>query len=569
MPTIEFIASVGWLVMGITVVASACTTEPGPPEVQSAELAAPPRDAAAIQRGRQIYMTGKSPSGGKIEAVLAGEVVANAATLPCVGCHGEDGRGRPEGGMAPSTITWEQLGKPYGGRGRDGREHAPYTPDRLGKAIAMGIDPSGNQLLATMPRHRMSLADMDSLVAYLETLGEHDVIGIDEQVITLATILPTLAPLPESAETSSAAEAVLLAYFAEINARGGVFGRRLELEVIRLPRDLGPTRQVELLAAAWVERPSFAVLAPQLGAAEPELLRWLADAGVPVIGPVSSYPSPGTPPMASVFWVDGGIPAQARTLAEFALKPDAPGRRRGVVVFPDRPPERALAEAVLAIWKPGLIESPGRGPGLIESPGRAPGLIEGLAVAVAIGEDPSSADSLAAELLESKPDIVLYLGPAELGLAALTGFANADSRAEPAQILLPGSLAIGDPFSLPDRLDGRIFAAYPWLPDDLDPAALRDYQTLADRHDLPATGRPTQLATLTSAKLLLEGLMRAGRSVTRPTLVSTLDSLREFETGLTPALSFSPNQHIGLHAPRIVRFDLAATRLDVVDLDPE
>src|SRR5512145_2277878 len=49
--------------------------------------------------GRQIYHTGTSPSGEPIGAILGEQrSLLDAATLPCAGCHGADGRGRPEGG---------------------------------------------------------------------------------------------------------------------------------------------------------------------------------------------------------------------------------------------------------------------------------------------------------------------------------------------------------------------------------------------------------------------------------------------------------------------------------------
>ncbi len=513
--------------------ASACSDRSTAPTPEPNSASEPIRDPAAIERGRQIYVTGKSPSGAAIDAVLAGDVVVDAAKVPCVGCHGEDGRGRPEGGMEPSDITWEQLGKPYGGRGGDGREHEAYDAAALRKAIAMGIDPSGNRLAPTMPRHRMALADMDSLVAYLETLGEHHAIGVDEQTITITTLQPPGG--------STTARAVLTAFFSEVNARGGVFGRRLELDVVDLPADAS----VDMLASAWATKPGFAVLAPQLGRGEAELLRWLADAGVPVIGPATLYPDGGTPPLRSVFHVDGGIPAQAHALAEFAARSapsnsdDAPASRRGVVVFPDREPERALGQQLIEDWQRAGIDA------------------RSLALA---GE---SASESSARLVALQPEFVVWLGPAELALAVLTTLAQ--SEAEPPRVLVPGSLPIGDPFSLPIAWNGRLFAAYPWLPDDLAPAALRDFQALVETHDLPRTERPTQLASLAAATILLEALTRAGRAVTRESLIRELELLREFTTGLTPPITFGPNRHIGLDDPRIVEFELEHDRMTRVE----
>src|SRR5947208_15035593 len=70
------------------------------------------------QRGRQIFVDGTSPSGGEIIAVMGDPgIEVPASSVPCAGCHGRDGRGRPEGGVAPSDLTWSVL---------SGRDHPPY-----------------------------------------------------------------------------------------------------------------------------------------------------------------------------------------------------------------------------------------------------------------------------------------------------------------------------------------------------------------------------------------------------------------------------------------------------------
>src|SRR3954453_21342240 len=79
-------------------------------------------DGASIERGRRIYQEGTSPSGGAIVAGMGdggveraapgGEVPASA--VPCAGCHGRDGKGKPEGGVIPSDLTWTALPRPYG-----------------------------------------------------------------------------------------------------------------------------------------------------------------------------------------------------------------------------------------------------------------------------------------------------------------------------------------------------------------------------------------------------------------------------------------------------------------------
>ena len=67
---------------------------------------------------------------------------------------------------------------------------------------------------------------------------------------------------------------------------------------------------------------------------------------------------------------------------------------------------------------------------------------------------------------------------------------------------------------------------------------------------------PASIAAFAAAKLLEEGLRRAGRDLDRRKLVDALEELYGYETGLTPPLSYGPNRRIGFgeHLPRTVAF---------------
>ena len=75
-----------------------------------------------------------------------GGVEVSASVLPCRSCNGVDGRGKPEGGVTPSDLTWAALTKPYGVDHPSGRRHPPYTEALLKRAITMGLDSAGNEL---------------------------------------------------------------------------------------------------------------------------------------------------------------------------------------------------------------------------------------------------------------------------------------------------------------------------------------------------------------------------------------------------------------------------------------
>lgn len=73
-----------------------------------------------------------------------------------------------------------------------------------------------------------------------------------------------------------------------------------------------------------------------------------------------------------------------------------------------------------------------------------------------------------------------------------------------------------------------------------------------------------------SAVLLIEALMRAGRDLTREDFVSTLESLSGFEGAMTPPVTFGPNRHTGSRGVEIVRYNSSKGELETkgVWVDP-
>ena len=203
----------------------------------------------AEEHGKHIYLRGTSPSGQGITALLGQtDTEVPASVLTCASCHGYDGRGKPEGGVVPSNITWEALTKPYGITRPSGRHHPPYTERLLRRAITVGIDPAGNQLHMAMPRFQMSHQDLADLITYLKQLGKSLDPGLTETTIEVGTILP---PGRRLAEMSQAVRAVLEAYFDEVNQAGGIYNRRI---VLRFAESLDPSEE----GITWDRLPGYA-----------------------------------------------------------------------------------------------------------------------------------------------------------------------------------------------------------------------------------------------------------------------------------------------------------------------
>ncbi|MBK5105577.1 MAG: ABC transporter substrate-binding protein, partial [Burkholderiales bacterium] len=148
---------------------------------------------------------------------------------------------------------------------------------------------------------------------------------------------------------------------------------------------------------------------------------------------------------------------------------------------------------------------------------------------------------------------VFVLGPgADIGALAR----EAAKSTQLPQLLLPGSLAPRTVLDLPQAYESRILLAYPTIPSDQKPDALREYANLFRDHSLARGHQTLQVPAYSSAILLVEVLKRVGRDLTRQKLVSTLESIQGFEPGLIPAVSFNANRRIGAPGGYVVGLDL-------------
>jgi hypothetical protein len=305
--------------------------------------------------GRALFLTGRINGPPPYAMVGAGDVKVPATAVPCASCHGRDGRGRPERGIIPPNITWPALSAPDA---ESGHQRAPYTETSVIRAITMGIGASGNRLDPIMPRFQLTSADAAALLAHLKRLGALPQPGLDDHALVLGTVL---------GGSDAAVGPVLSAYLAEINQDGGLFGRQLELRTEQLAGGEAPGRGIARLIKSDA---IFAVLAPDIAGDEREAVAAADTDGMPVIGPLT--PSAQAAPRSRyVFYLNGGMQAEARALAGFATTlPGSPS-----IVDDGAPPWHAVAVAAAAT----LSAGPGD-PGRIASPGpilwfanRAPG----------------------------------------------------------------------------------------------------------------------------------------------------------------------------------------------------
>jgi ABC-type branched-subunit amino acid transport system substrate-binding protein len=231
-------------------------------------------------RGKRIYVGGESESGTPINALVArGGTSISASILPCVGCHGDDGKGRPEGGVVPPDITWNKLTASYGHEHAYGRSHPAFDERSVAAAIIAGIDPANNALDAAMPKYDISEADMADLIVYLQHIEDDLDPGLTEDTIRIGSILP----MPDSMQgLGLAMKQVLDAYFTDVNASGGIHGRNIELVVADYKPD---GAQSAWQARDLLQQQSvFAMVSGYAAGIEPQIAKLAEELEVPMIG---------------------------------------------------------------------------------------------------------------------------------------------------------------------------------------------------------------------------------------------------------------------------------------------
>lgn len=151
---------------------------------------------ALLELGRTIYLQGKLSHGETITAKVLGDVALQGPQYACVNCHRRSGIGTSEGGDQVLPVNAQALFSPrtaalhdsYPSGGMHTEARPGYTTESLGRALRQGIDPSGRELSALMPRFVLTDKEVHALSTYLSSLNATTPPGIDDQEIHFATI---------------------------------------------------------------------------------------------------------------------------------------------------------------------------------------------------------------------------------------------------------------------------------------------------------------------------------------------------------------------------------------------
>ncbi|HWC77093.1 MAG TPA: ABC transporter substrate-binding protein [Blastocatellia bacterium] len=501
--------------------------DPAISETQSGNSASNPPAPLSLseRRGKQIYLYGTSPSGGNVTAFLRDAAVeVPASTLTCANCHGFRGEGKPEGGVIPSVITWSFLTKSYGVTHASGRTHPPYDEKTLELSLVRGFDPAGTRLAGSMPVYQMPPEDMKDLIAYLKRLGSDIDPGVSDNALRIGTIIPGDGP---ARDAGVATRAALEAYFAEVNAHGGIYGRKVDLRSLDAKSGTGASEEAEQFIR---NEGLFALAGAFIAGSEAKLLSIVEKEEVPLVGPFTLFPSVEFPVNRHVFYLLSGLNEQALAMLSFAAsKTSEP--RRVAIVYPRIDRFVSVVPTIEAECQKRSWPAP-----------------EKLAYATSSFD----AAQIASRVKASRADVVLVYTNANETVA----LANAVSATKwTPSFFIPGALVGRELLNAQPGLLASFFVSFPTLPLDQTQQGIAEYHQLAKKHSLPQRHLASQVNALGAAKVLVEALKLAGRDLSREKLINTLEGLYQYQTGLTPPITFGLNRRIGALGAYIVSID--------------
>jgi ABC-type branched-subunit amino acid transport system substrate-binding protein len=372
----------------------------------------------------------------------------------------------------------------------------------------------------------MSPADLADLIAYLKRLGVDRERGISEESVTVGMIIPTRGQL---ANLGEAVKAVTRAYFEELNDKGGIYNRKINLKFAETGNSSAETSAI---ARRFVQDESvFALTSPFIAGADEEIATLMKELEVPAVGPLTLEPQVGHPLNRYVFYLLSGLAGQTQVLINFASR-QSPDLKTGLlIVYPENASKEMLIKAIGS-----QCTRDGCGP------------IEQVSYPSAM-----QASALADKLSRTRKDVVFFLGSDEEALALVN---EADKLQWSPTFYFPGGLGANNLFSAPQSFKHKFLLSLPASPSDQTPQGIAEFRALAAKYNLPRNHLASQMLALSAAKILAEGLKQSGRDLTVENLIAALERLNEYQTGLTPPITYGPNRRLGAAGAYVVLVDL-------------
>ena len=493
-------------------------------------------DKAASERGRHLFINGERLNGEALSANVGSASFSIPATaLPCVNCHGRDGRGQAEGGVIPSNITWRNLTKEYGGTTSVGRQYKAYDVTSMLTAITEGVDSAGNRLDSSMPRFAISKRDAHDLVAYLKIIAD----DFDPGVSPDKLVLGSLQPLNQiSTDAANAMVSVIQARFNEVNQQGGIYGRQLQLKVQRYEDRLSFIDEATKITG---DDQVFALINAFSASADASLSELADEAGLPSIAPYTQFPATGDERYGQTFYLHGGLDAQIAVLAKRAKENIKTSQRAFVFYQYEGGFEKNAKNALAYLKKNGVTN------------------VELIAY---FGNTPKQLSDFI-DLKNNPQPTILFLGSA-LDLVGMMG-EEAKAQLSP-RIYLPGFFVSRHILDLPESYAEHLEMSYITIPDSGSGRELLKFRAFMQKNKLPHDYITARLFAYGATETFIEAAKRTGRQITRKKLVAALEEMYQFDVGLNKPISYGSRRRTGLLGAYVVKLDPKNDRLSPTDL---
>ena len=333
--------------------------------------------------------------------------------------------------------------------------------------------------------------------------------GISKETILLgrsAGMTGTIA-----ARMKPATEAIV-AYFDAVNQAGGVNGRRIKL--INMDDGNDPKRAVANVRKLVTEDKVFALFSQSGTPQTQAVLPLLEELQVPLVGSTSGADSLRKP-NRFMFHAKASYGQETAKMAEHMK---TTGITRVAIVYSDEGAGRegnGLAIAALAKEDLKPLASIGFKP----------------------GEGKAAVDKLAA--LDAQAVILVSLaGP---GAEFFKEFVKLPNRP---QVFTWSIMVVEQIYKdVGEKAYGLVVSQIVPLPTDRTVGVVRDYQELLKKARLPDGGY-SGLEAYIAARVMVEGLKRAGKSPTRAALIAALENMRDYDMG-GDLVSFTGEDHVG------------------------
>jgi ABC-type branched-subunit amino acid transport system substrate-binding protein len=337
--------------------------------------------------------------------------------------------------------------------------------------------------------------------AFAEDGISRDTILIGRSAGMTGTIAARMKPATEA----------MTAYFDQVNAAGGVNGRKIKL--INVDDGNDPKRAMENTRKLITEDKVFVLFSPSGTPTTQALLPVATSLQVPLVGSTSGADSLRKP-NKYFFHLKGSYGDEFSKMAEH-LK--TTGVARVVVMYSDDGAGREgrdLAEAALQK--------------------------QGMKALASIGFKPGEVKAAIDKMVKADPQALILPSVAGPGVEFYKEFVKLPNRP---QVLTWSIMVVEGIYKeVGDKAYGLVVAQIVPSPADRSFGVVRDYQDLLKKNSLPDGGY-SGMEGYIGARVLVEALKRAGKEPTRDKLIATLEGMHDFDLG-GEVVNFGPD-HVG------------------------